>query len=112
MNGSISLCFLLSVLILSPPSSFAGIFDDPRLPPSDFPSAQAEKLIRELNLFPKSDTNIIHRNIQNSSLLAAGEKKIVERRLRFPLFDDSGVSLEELGHHAGYYKIEHSHAAR
>lgn len=112
MNGSISVCILLSLLILSPASSLAGIFDHPRLPLSNFPSTQAEKLIRQLNLFPKSDANIIHRNIENSSLIAVGGKKIVERRLRFPIFDDSGVSLEELGHHAGYYKIEHSHAAR
>ncbi|XP_022990308.1 serine carboxypeptidase-like [Cucurbita maxima] len=112
MNGSICVCILLSLLILSPASALAGIFDDPSIPSFNFPSDQAEKLIRELNLFPKSDANIIHRSIENSSLIATGSKKIVERRLRFPILGDSEVSLEDLGHHAGYYKIEHSHDAR
>ncbi|KAG6602293.1 Serine carboxypeptidase-like 49, partial [Cucurbita argyrosperma subsp. sororia] len=112
MNGSICVCILLSLLILSPASALAGIFDDPSIPSFNFPSDQAEKLIRELNLFPKSDANIIHRSIENSSLIATGSKKIVERRLRFPILGDSEVSVEDLGHHAGYYKIEHSHDAR
>ncbi|MFS8003611.1 hypothetical protein Hanom_Chr13g01215951 [Helianthus anomalus] len=39
--------------------------------------------------------------------------KLVEKRFVFPNFvDSSGASVEELGHHAGYYKIEHSYAAR
>ena len=112
MNGSICVCILLSLLILSPASALAGIFDDPSIPSFNFPSDQAEKLIRELNLFPKIDANIIHRSIENSSLIATGSKKIVERQLRFPILGDSEVSVEDLGHHAGYYKIEHSHDAR
>ncbi|XP_028064300.1 kynurenine--oxoglutarate transaminase-like [Camellia sinensis] len=61
------------------------------------PSVQGEKLIRELNFFPKESINI------------------VEKRFKFPNFVDpdvSDVSAVDLGHHAGYYTIQHSHAAR
>lgn len=76
---------------------------------SKFPSIQAEKLIRELNLFPKESINIVDRN--HSSLLLT-KNKIVEKRFKFPNLADSSVSVEDLGHHAGYYQIEHSHAAK
>ncbi|KAJ1435987.1 Serine carboxypeptidase, serine active site [Sesbania bispinosa] len=70
----------------------------------------AKKLIRDLNLFPEVDLNIV--GAANSS--SVQPRKIVEKRLRFPnLVDsDSEVSVEDLGHYAGYYPIEHSHAAR
>ncbi|OVA17989.1 Peptidase S10 [Macleaya cordata] len=75
-----------------------------RIPSSaNFPTTQAEKLIRQLNLFPKDAEAV------DESVVAP---KIVEKRFRFPNLADSGVSVEDLGHHAGYYKIEHSHAAR
>lgn len=76
--------------------------------PSNLPSISAESLIRELNLFPKQAVNIVDGDVSSSDA-----PRIVERRFKFPnLIDPSGVSAEELGHHAGYYKIEHSHAAR
>ncbi|GMP65007.1 hypothetical protein CsSME_00025990 [Camellia sinensis var. sinensis] len=37
--------------------------------------------------------------------------KIVEKRFKFPNFADPDVSAEDLGHHAGYYTIQHSYAA-
>jgi len=42
-------------------------------------------------------------------------KIIVEKPLRFPNFsgeDDEGVSIDDLAHRAGYYPIQHSHAAK
>ncbi|KAG6734371.1 hypothetical protein I3842_01G270000 [Carya illinoinensis] len=74
---------------------------------SNLPSVQAEKLIRELNLFPKHDLNVI-----DGRDYAPQPKKLVEKPLRFPNLLGSGVPVEDLGHHAGYYNIEHSHAAR
>ena len=101
MKSVICLSFLL--LLLSPLSSAALWL------PSNakFPSFQAEKLIRELNLFPKESINIVDRYVS-----APIGPRIVERRFKFPDLADSSVSAEDLGHHAGYYKIEHSHAAR
>lgn len=76
---------------------------------SRFESAQAEKLIRELNLFPKESVNIVPRG----SLSAAEPgPKLVEKLFKFPNLADPSVSVEELGHHAGYYKIQHSYDAR
>jgi len=36
--------------------------------------------------------------------------KIVEKKFSF--FGDSGPPVEDLGHHAGYYSLPHSKAAR
>ncbi|KAJ4834644.1 Serine carboxypeptidase-like 49 [Turnera subulata] len=99
--------FLLSLLAVC----HAGILGDDRLlnlAPSNFPSVHAEKLIRELNLFPESEINIIEGAHEEEP-----KKRLVEKRFRFPNVEEKeGYSLEDLGHHAGYYKIEHSHAAR
>ena len=67
---------------------------------------QAENMIRGLNLFPKSSINIP----ENDPHVLHGN--IVEKKFTFPGFDDSGYSVEELGHHAGYYSLPHSKAAR
>ncbi|KAI3751531.1 hypothetical protein L2E82_22619 [Cichorium intybus] len=93
---------LLSLVLasLSPATSLS--LSDPK-----FPSTQARKLIRELNLFPKHSVNIIDRDVTNRSSNLGS--KIVEKPFKFPNFVDSNsVSLEDLGHHAGYYQIEHS----
>ncbi|KAA8550327.1 hypothetical protein F0562_002011 [Nyssa sinensis] len=71
-----------------------------------FPKIQAKKLIRELNLFPKVDVNTA---VGDSSVSGP---RIVERRFRFPHLGDSGASVQELGHHAGYYRLPHSKDAR
>ena len=108
--------YLSSLLLLlgffSPSFSLPKIPDDlTQVVGSNFPSIQAEKLIRGLNLFPHVDFNIDHGGA-NSSLQS---KKIFEKPLRFPNFlgdSESQVSVEDLGHHAGYYQIQHSHAGR
>ncbi|KAK9127522.1 hypothetical protein Syun_016319 [Stephania yunnanensis] len=72
---------------------------------ADFPTREAQKLIRGLNLFPKEAL------IVGGSELGR-ERRVVERRFEFPGVVDSAVSVEELGHHAGYYKLRHSNDAR
>ncbi|KAF5189432.1 Carboxypeptidase [Thalictrum thalictroides] len=71
---------------------------------SDTPRSQAQKLIRSLNLFPKDAV---------AESVTADVPKIFEKPLKFPnLIDNSNLTVEELGHYAGYYKLPHSHAAR
>lgn len=101
--------FLVSVTV-----SFAETNDDNHWMSSSFasssykfPKTQAEKLIRALNLFPKHEVN--HHAGQEDDL---GASPIVEKRLRFPFLVDSGSSLQDLGHHAGYYKLPHTKDAR
>ena len=79
------------------------------------PSSRAEKLIRELNLFPKLDVNVI--DVGDSPLASEEEEvpSIVERSFRFPNIvshSDDGASVEDLGHRAGYYKLPKSQGAR
>ncbi|GMH13304.1 hypothetical protein Nepgr_015145 [Nepenthes gracilis] len=107
---SLSVLFLLFSPFSSARFSFS---DNLRLPSvANFPSLQAEKLIRELNLFPKESVNIVD-GADGLSSPHAGPR-LVEKRFRFPNLNDAsgGVSVEDLGHHAGYYQIEHSHNAR
>ncbi|KAI3751529.1 hypothetical protein L2E82_22617 [Cichorium intybus] len=101
----LSLLFLSLALITLPPATSLSIKE------SNFPSTQARKLIRDLNLFPKHSINIVDRDVTNRSSIPSS--KLVEKPFKFPNFVDSdGVTLEELGHHAGYYQIEHSHDAQ
>ncbi|KAI4382703.1 hypothetical protein MLD38_008633 [Melastoma candidum] len=89
----------------------ASVLEDMLVAPSDFPSVHAEKLIRELNLFPK-ELDVVN---GRDGVGAGGDgKRITERKFVFPnlVGVDSGVSVEDLGHHAGYYKLKHSHDAR
>jgi len=99
-SSRIFLCTLHLLLFFSP-STHASASDDVAL--------LAKKLISDLNLFPDDDVNVVP--VANSSLQS---RKIVEKRLRFPnlVASDSEPSVEDLGHHAGYYPIAHSHAAR
>ncbi|KAK7268297.1 hypothetical protein RIF29_20994 [Crotalaria pallida] len=92
---------LLILLFLSPPPTSA----------TNFPSIQAKKLINDLNLFPHQDINIVRDS--DATIEPFSKKKIVEKKLRFlSLVGPDGISVEDLGHRAGYYPIQHSHAAR
>ncbi|KAL6896702.1 hypothetical protein ACP4OV_007274 [Aristida adscensionis] len=75
-----------------------------------YPVGFAERLIRDLNLVP----GIGHPDgSEEEERAAPGE--LVERKVRLPLAKEGGVSevpVEELGHHAGYYRLPHTHAAR
>ncbi|CAL5388688.1 unnamed protein product [Camellia sinensis] len=73
------------------------------------PSLQGEKLIRELNFFPNESINIVD---PNDVSVAPVAPRIVEKRFKSPNFADPDVSAKDLGHHAGYYTIQHSHDAR
>ncbi|KVH96880.1 hypothetical protein Ccrd_001028 [Cynara cardunculus var. scolymus] len=69
-------------------------------------------MIRDFNLFPERSINIVEDDdgLRSSSFQ---QNKIVEKRFKFPnLVDPNGISVDDLGHHAGYYQIEHSHAPR
>ncbi|MED6220611.1 Serine carboxypeptidase-like 48 [Stylosanthes scabra] len=63
----------------------------------------AERMIRSMNLFPRKSGNIIR---DDNDVFVPG--KIVEKK--FSLLADA--SVEELGHHAGYYSLPHTKAAR
>ena len=70
------------------------------------PKQQAEKLIRSLNLFPKDSINIA---THDPSFVAP---KILEKSFSLTSLNHSGTSVEDFGHHAGYYSLPHSKAAR
>ncbi|XP_071709904.1 serine carboxypeptidase-like [Rutidosis leptorrhynchoides] len=97
------LLFLSLLLTSFSPATGLGLTE------SRFSINQAKQLIRDLNLFPKHSVNIA--GVNNRS--AVGRSKIVEKPFKFPNFvGGDGVSVEELGHHAGYYQIQHSNAAQ
>ena len=109
-SSKISLSVLFTFMSLFSLSSSINFNEDLHIARSNLPSVQAEKFIRDLNLFPKTDINVVDR--PGFSPAAAAPKKIVEKRFAFPDLVGSGVTVDDLGHHAGYYDIEHSHAAR
>ncbi|XP_066321011.1 serine carboxypeptidase 3-like [Miscanthus floridulus] len=79
-----------------------------RLPrDATFPAAQAERLIRALNLLPKEKEAGPGAGGGDGPSVAPGE--LLERRIRLPGVPD-GVG--DLGHHAGYFRLPHTHDAR
>ncbi|KAI3722055.1 hypothetical protein L2E82_33079 [Cichorium intybus] len=60
--------------------------------------------IDDLNLHPKLDVNIFKSNISGS--------RIVEKPLKLPVLGNSGASIHDLAHFAGYIKIKHTVGAR
>ncbi|XP_027345769.1 serine carboxypeptidase-like isoform X3 [Abrus precatorius] len=70
------------------------------------PRSHAEKLIKSLNLFPKEPVNIR----KGGDVAAFVPGKIVEKKFSF--LGHSGPSVNDLAHHAGYYSLPHSKAAR
>ncbi|XP_057530574.1 serine carboxypeptidase-like [Amaranthus tricolor] len=76
---------------------------------SSFSYAQFDNLFKDLNLFPQRSANIINAEFSRKP----SAPKLVERKFKFPNFyDPNGASVEQLGHHAGYYQLQHSHNAR
>lgn len=73
------------------------------------PRRFAADLIRDLNLFPA----LQHGSDGTEHEIDDGPR-IVEKKLNLEVLGDIGsdVSVEELGHHAGYYRLEHTHAAK
>ncbi|KAM7279888.1 hypothetical protein ACFE04_007022 [Oxalis oulophora] len=72
----------------------------------------AENLIRGLNLFPKQSVNIVSSINQSLLIFDAPSKRFVEWDLKFPQLNGDGPSVAELGHHAGYYKLQNKEDAR
>ncbi|CAN6992108.1 unnamed protein product [Brassica rapa subsp. trilocularis] len=112
---SLLLHFVVFIACTYPSSSI--LLNDRSFEISNLPSSRAEKLIRELNLFPKLDVNVI--DVGDSPLASSEEEEevpsIVERSFRFPNIvshSDDGASVEDLGHRAGYYKLPKSQGAR
>lgn len=108
-NNMMFLSLLFLVVCSSSFSSASDVLGFPSTP--KFPRSQAEKLIRELNLLPKDAEPV---DVDADSREVESPKSIVEARVRFPGVDysNASVSVEDLGHHAGYYKIKHSRAAK
>lgn len=98
----LSIFVVVVVALFSPIASVVGLLH----PPPNLSMISVERLIHDLNLFPNHPINIV-----DDEVASPDAARLVERRFRFPNSVDPNAA-EELGHHAGYYKIEHSHAAR
>ncbi|KAF5180328.1 Serine carboxypeptidase-like [Thalictrum thalictroides] len=108
-NIAFLICFLACFNKLSSANYFSNDVDQLSLD-AKFPTREAEILIKQLNLTPK-DAQLTEKEETEEGVLKS--KNIVEKRFKFPNFgDSSGVSVDDLGHHAGYYKLQHSHDAR
>lgn len=71
---------------------------------SRFPQGQAERLIKALNLVPgASDGPGVDEML--------GGARLQERRINLNIEGDAGISTEELGQYAGYFKLARTHAA-
>lgn len=94
----------LSHIVLSSSSKF---FLDSK--PVSAPKTIAEKFIRQLNLFPKFDINIVSSK-ERPPLIT--KQRLYEKKLNLSYLGDSDATVQDLGHHAGYYHLPHSKAAR
>uniref|UniRef100_A0A2C9V350 Carboxypeptidase n=1 Tax=Manihot esculenta TaxID=3983 RepID=A0A2C9V350_MANES len=74
---------------------------------SSLAKLQAEKLIRAFNLSPQHSINIptLVDSLVNGT-------PIVEKPLNLHLLGNPGSSVQDFGHHAGYFKLPHAKAAR
>ncbi|XP_055810737.1 serine carboxypeptidase-like [Solanum dulcamara] len=70
----------------------------------------SEKFMRQLNLFPKHDINIIVSSKEIASLIT--NQRLFEKKLNLSYLGDSGTTVQDLAHHAGYYHLLHTKAAR
>jgi serine carboxypeptidase-like clade IV len=98
---------LLALLAASPAAATAGRGRGVH------PVGFAERLIRDLNLAPGTGwPDAPDEDLERPA--APGE--LVERRVRLPVatggLGAEDPLVEELGHHAGYYRLPHTHAAR
>ncbi|KAI7737284.1 hypothetical protein M8C21_020041 [Ambrosia artemisiifolia] len=73
------------------------------------------QLIKDLNLHPNLDVNILKSYNHSSYLdqeLKVTQSEIVEKRLSLSVIGDSGATVHDLAQHAGYYRIQHTVDAR
>lgn len=108
------LTFLLCIFLFShfPPSNSKPVTNGPLSFSSSasLPTLTAERLIKGFNLMPTRDVNVIPED-------GSEAPRLVERNFDLPAAidrRDSGgsPSLQDFGHHAGYYKLPNSKAAR
>ncbi|KAG9445144.1 hypothetical protein H6P81_016484 [Aristolochia fimbriata] len=97
METRISFLFLGFFLAVSFATAAPGV-----LRPRNF----AENLIRSLNLLPGIS------DVEDETYSRG--PRLVEKRVKLEISGEPGrgVSVEQLGHYAGYYRLEHTHAAR
>ncbi|KAG8655178.1 hypothetical protein MANES_04G014300v8 [Manihot esculenta] len=103
------LCLFLS-LSISSPFAYAASHHHDQLHLSsaaNLTKLQAEKMIRAFNLFPKHSINM---PTHVDSLVTYPQ--IVEKPLNLNILGGLEPSVQDLGHHAGYYKLPHAEAAR
>nr|GMD24079.1 serine carboxypeptidase-like [Ipomoea batatas] len=94
--------FLLVIVVLCSPGQANGA-------DNSMAKRRAEKMIRQLNLFPLHDLN---RGPTLSPAAGADSPRLVEKKLKLNLLGDSGATVEDLGHHAGYYRLPDTVDAR
>ncbi|XP_047336090.1 serine carboxypeptidase-like [Impatiens glandulifera] len=78
-------------------------------------STEAERLIQSLNLFPSSGVNSGGGGGGNSSqqrLPNAAWSSLVETRFHLQAHGNPGIPIQNLGHHAGYYRLPNTYDAR
>lgn len=69
-----------------------------------------EQLIKDLNLHPQLDVNIFKHNTSDSVNVMVS--RIVEKPLRLPILGQSGASVPDFAHLAGYIRIKHTIGGR
>ncbi|KAI3520557.1 hypothetical protein L1887_10006 [Cichorium endivia] len=71
------------------------------------------QLIKDLNLHPNPGVNIFKpRTSSFDDTFKVSESKIVEKKLKLPVHGESGATVNDLAHHAGYYHLQHTVDAR
>ncbi|KAI0531464.1 hypothetical protein KFK09_001019 [Dendrobium nobile] len=74
------------------------------------PYRTAERLIKNLNLVPQNQEISGEEDFDDDP----SQRRLVERKLHLDILGDAGatVPVEQLGHHAGYYRLKRTHAAK
>ncbi|KAL8136498.1 hypothetical protein V2J09_002499 [Rumex salicifolius] len=106
------LCLILALFLASPLSCARVAADHHHRLSSKtgFPRQQAESMIRRLNLFPRRTVNTV-----SGPAAAQDEPRLVEKEFKLEGVDvggDPGTTVQDLGHHAGYYRLPHAKDAR
>ncbi|XP_073274147.1 serine carboxypeptidase-like [Primulina huaijiensis] len=102
--------FVSFILVFAIFSCAGTVTDDGFLDPIS-PKKEAENLIRSRNLFPKHAMN--QGSVEDTEFKFDTVSRIVEKKFKFPFILDSGEPVpEDLGHHAGYYKLQHAKDSR
>ncbi|XP_063949828.1 serine carboxypeptidase-like isoform X2 [Daucus carota subsp. sativus] len=96
------LTFSLFLLVLSV-SAFSSSVTS-----SNFADSLADKLIRDLNLSPKHEVNIVPPGTSDTTQ----NSRLVEKKINLPVLGDSGATVKDLGQHAGFFRLPHSKDAR